>query len=129
MIVSLSLLTTNVYSLIFAIFLFDNKVRSKFIVICTSVHNAVYAVQFSVFYIGGFVVIMFGLILYNIISVPEGGTDQSVFSIGYWYNYGHSLFCEWRCCPPKYDRLVDLSDDGVNKKIQYNDSHSDVINT
>ena len=42
---------------------------------------------------------MFGLILYNIISVPEGGTDQSVFSIGYWYNYGHSLFCEWRCCP------------------------------
>ncbi|XP_065908540.1 solute carrier family 35 member F1-like [Dysidea avara] len=109
MIVSLSLLTTNVYSLIFAIFLFDNK--------------------FSVFYIGGFVVIMFGLILYNIISVPEGGTDQSVFSIGYWYNYRHLLFCEWRCCPPKYDRLVDLSDDGVNKKIQYNNSHSDVINT
>jgi len=71
--------------------------------------------QFSVFYIGGFVVIMFGLILYNIISVPEGGTDQSVFTIGYWYNYGHSLFCEWRCCPaPKIDeKLMNLvnSDD------------------
>ena len=55
---------------------------------------------------------MFGLILYNIISVPEGGTDQSVFSIGYWYNYGHSLFCEWRCCPA-HDKLVNLdnSDD------------------
>jgi len=74
--------------------------------------------QFSVFYIGGFVVIMFGLILYNIISVPEGGTDQSVFSIGYWYNYGHSLFCEWRCCPtPKIDeKLMNLvnSDDSDN---------------
>ena len=57
--------------------------------------------QFSSFYIGGFVVIMFGLILYNIISVPEGGTDQSVFSIGYWYNYGHSLFYKWRYCPSK----------------------------
>ena len=43
--------------------------------------------------------IMFGLILYNIISVPEGGTDQSVFSITYWCSYMHSLFCEWRCCP------------------------------
>ena len=32
-------------------------------------------------------------------------------------------------CPPNYDRLVDLNDDGVNKKIQYNDSHSDVVNT
>ena len=71
-------------------------------------------------------VIMFGLILYNIISVPEGGTDQSVFSIGYWYNYGHSLFCECRCCPPKYDRLVDLSGDGGNIKTQYNDNHSDI---
>ncbi|XP_065907126.1 solute carrier family 35 member F1-like isoform X2 [Dysidea avara] len=90
MAINLSNLTANVYSLIFAVFLFGN--------------------QFSAFYIGGFVVIMFGLILYNIISVPEGGTDQSVFSIGYWYNYGHSLFCEWRCCPPKYDRLVNLDD-------------------
>ena len=89
-------------------------------------HTLLFAIQFSAFYIGGFVVIMFGLILYNIISVPEGGTDQSVFSIGYWYNYGHSLFCEWRCYPPKYDKLVDLSNDGViNKKIQYNDSHPD----
>ncbi|XP_065908534.1 solute carrier family 35 member F2-like isoform X2 [Dysidea avara] len=79
MVINLSTLTANVYSLIFAVFLFGDK--------------------FSAFYIGGFVVIMFGLILYNIISVPEGGTDQSVFSIGYWYNYGHSLFCEWRCCP------------------------------
>ena len=54
-------------------------------------------------------VIMFGLILYNIISVPEGGTDQSVFSIGYWYNYGHSLFCEWRCCSA-HDMLINLED-------------------
>ena len=53
--------------------------------------------------------------MYNIISVPEGGMDQLVFSIGYWYNYGHSLFCEWRHYPPKCDRLVDLSDDDVNK--------------
>ncbi|XP_065908911.1 solute carrier family 35 member F2-like [Dysidea avara] len=92
MVVNLSTLTANVYSLLFAIFLFGDK--------------------FSSFYIGGFVVIMFGLILYNIISVPEGGTDQSVFSIGYWYNYGHSLFCEWRCCPA-HDKLVNLdnSDD------------------
>ena len=49
MIVSLSLLTTNMYSLIFAIFLFDNEVRSKFIAIFTSIHNAVH---FSVFNIG-----------------------------------------------------------------------------
>ncbi|XP_065908206.1 solute carrier family 35 member F2-like isoform X2 [Dysidea avara] len=91
MVAGLSLLTSNTYSLLFAIFLFNNK--------------------FSAFYIGGFVVIMFGLILYNIISVPEGGTDQSVFSIDYWYNYGHSLFCEWRCCPPpKKDKLVDVID-------------------
>ena len=64
-------------------------------------------------------VIMFGLILYNIIPVPEGGTDQSVFSIDYWYNYGHSLFCEWRCCPPNYDRLVDLRNDFANTEIQH----------
>ena len=63
--------------------------------------------------------IMFGLILYNIIAVPEGGTDQSVFSIDYWYNYGHSLFCEWRCCPPNYDRLVNPADDDYDsRKIQ-----------
>ncbi|XP_065907708.1 solute carrier family 35 member F2-like isoform X2 [Dysidea avara] len=89
MVINLSTLTANVYSLMFSIFLFGDK--------------------FSVFYIGGFVVIMFGLILYNIISVPEGGTDQSVFSIGYWYNYGHSLFCEWRYCPTHY-KLVNVED-------------------
>ncbi|XP_065907997.1 solute carrier family 35 member F2-like isoform X1 [Dysidea avara] len=95
MVINLSTLTSNVYSLLFAIFLFGNK--------------------FSVFYIGGFVVIMFGLILYNIISVPEGGTDQSVFSISYWYNYGHSLFCEWRCCPT-HDKIDDIHNDDFSER-------------
>ena len=58
---------------------------------------------------------MFGLILYNIISVPEGGTDQSVFSISYWYNYGHSLFCEWRCCPT-HDKIDDIHNDDFSER-------------
>ena len=70
-------------------------------------------VQFSLFYVGGLVIILTGLVMYNVIVAPEGGTDQSVFSIGYWYNYGHSLFCEWRCCPPKY-KTVELSDNDNN---------------
>ena len=71
-----------------------------------------YLFQFSAFYIGGFIIIVFGLILYNIISVPEGGKNQSVFSVSYWRNYGRSLFCEWRCCPaPPIDKqLVNLLD-------------------
>jgi len=83
---------------------------------CLFLHTVYYAyicmhsLQFSAFYIGGFVVIVFGLILYNILSVPEGGTEQSVFSIGYWYNYGHSLLFEWKCCPPSKidDKLMKL---------------------
>ncbi|XP_065907818.1 solute carrier family 35 member F1-like [Dysidea avara] len=93
MVASLSLLTAIAYSLLFAVFIFDNK--------------------FSIFYIGGLVVILVGLVMYNVKVAPEGGTDQSVFSIGYWYNYGHSLFCEWRCCPlqDKVVQLIDGADD------------------
>ena len=57
---------------------------------------------------------MFGLVLYNVIPTPEGDTDQSVFTTSYWYNYGHSLFCVWRCCP-QYDHV----------KIYNNDFDSD----
>ena len=64
--------------------------------------------QFSAFYIGGFVIIMFGLVLYNVAPIPEGDVDHSVFSVGFWYNYGHSIFCEWRCCS-EYDH-VSLND-------------------
>ena len=53
---------------------------------------------------------MFGLVLYNVIPTPEGDTDQSVFTTSYWYNYGHSLFCKWRCCP-QHVTLVALNDD------------------
>ena len=72
-----------------------------------------FCTQFSIFYIGGLVVILVGLVMYNVKVAPEGGTDQSVFSIGYWYNYGHSLFCEWRCCPlqDKVVQLIDGADD------------------
>ena len=55
-------------------------------------HIFLSCIQFSIFYIGGLVVILSCLVLYNLKLVPEGGTDQSVFSIGYWYNYGHSLY-------------------------------------
>ena len=54
--------------------------------------------QFSAFYIGGFIIIMFGLILYNVAPIPEGDMDHSVLSVRFWYNYGHSLFCKWKCC-------------------------------
>ncbi|XP_065907504.1 solute carrier family 35 member F2-like isoform X2 [Dysidea avara] len=110
MVASLSLLTSIAYSFLFSIFLFNNK--------------------FSAFYIGGFVVIMFGLILYNIISVPEGGTDQSVFSIGYWYNYGYSLFCEWRCRSAAADKhLVNLidSDDSDDGYSTFDNGNKSVI--
>ena len=56
---------------------------------------------------------MFGLVLYTIVPAPacEGDT---VFSIGYWYNYGHSLFCEWRCS--RQNRFISLND-GACKDI------------
>ena len=41
---------------------------------------------------------MFGLILYNVAPIPEGDMDHSVLSVRFWYNYGHSLFCKWKCC-------------------------------
>ena len=70
--------------------------------------------QFSLFYIGGFIVIMFGLVMYNVIPVPEGDTELSVFSAGYWYNYGHSLFCEWRCRHQHDElKLADLNVDDI----------------
>ena len=57
---------------------------------------------------------MFGLVLYTIVPAPEGDTDQSVFSIGYWYSYGHLLFCKWRCS--RQNRIVPLND-GACKDI------------
>jgi len=91
-------------------------------VIC--IYNCFFScIQFSIFYIGGLIVILSGLVLYNLKLVPEGGTDQSVFSIGYWFNYGHSLFCEWRCCPAQ-DKDLELNDDGddlplINDNVNY----------
>ena len=56
-------------------------------------------------------IIMVGLILYNVIPTPEGDTaEQSVFSTSYWYNYGHSLFFEWRCSCSQHVTLVSLND-------------------
>ena len=80
-------------------------------------------IQFSILYIGGLIVILVGLVLYNMKLVPKGDTDQSVFSVGYWCNYGHSLFCEWRCCPAQ-DKELELNDDGddhplVNDNVDY----------
>ena len=49
------------------------------------------------FYIGGFIIIVFGLLLYFVMPTLERDTDRSVFSFSYWFNYGHSLFCEWNC--------------------------------
>ncbi|XP_065906881.1 solute carrier family 35 member F2-like isoform X2 [Dysidea avara] len=87
---SLSILTSIAYSVLFAVFFFGDK--------------------FSIFYIGGLVIILTGLVMYNVVVAPEGGADESVFSIGYWHNYWCSLCCEWRCCPPE-DKAVELSDD------------------
>ena len=42
-------------------------------------------------------IIMFGLVLYTIVPAPEGDTEQLVFSIGFWYKYGHALFCKYNC--------------------------------
>ena len=74
--------------------------------LCCTIHLR--TLQFSAFYIGGFIIIMFGLVLYNVAPIPEGDMDHSVLSIGFWYNYGHLLFCEWRCCS-EYDH-VSLND-------------------
>ena len=55
-------------------------------------------------------IILTGLVMNNVAVAPEGGADEPVFSIGYWYSYGYSLFCEWRCCSPEH-KAVELSDD------------------
>ena len=55
---------------------------------------------------------MIGLFLYNVVRIPEGDTNQSVFSVGFWYNYGHSLFCEWRCCPERHN--VNINNTNIN---------------
>ena len=57
---------------------------------------------------------MFGLVLYNVIPTAEGDTDQSVFSTSYWYNYGHSLFCEWRCSSCSQNVTLIPLDDAAN---------------
>ena len=31
-------------------------------------------------------IILTGLVMNNVAVAPEGGADESVFSIGYWYN-------------------------------------------
>lgn len=73
--------------------------------------------QFSIFYIGGLILILVGVILYNLILPPQGDANESVFSIKYWYKYGHSLFCEWRCCPlqNKSNELTDNTSVGNHK--------------
>jgi len=48
--------------------------------------------------------------------------NQCMFTISYWYNYGRSLFCELRCCAPKYN-TVQLSDNAGfsnNGNFSYN---------
>ena len=87
--------------------------------------SLVYSFQYST--PGGLVVILSGLVLYNLKLVPEGGTDQSVFSIGYWYNYGHSLFCEWRCCPAQ-DKDLELDDVGDDLPLINDNGHYQAIN-
>ena len=75
-------------------------------------------------------IIMFGLVLYNMAPVPEVDRNHSVLGVGFWYNYGHSLFCEWRCCS-EYDH-VSLNDDvNVNNDdgVSFNDhiNHNDDV--
>ena len=45
-------------------------------------------------------VIVFGLILYIVTPTTGGNITQSVFSAGFWYSYGCSLFCEYQCIMP-----------------------------
>ena len=61
----------------------------------------------------------------NVAVAPEGGADESVFSIGYWYNYGYSLFCEWRCCPPEHKALELSNDIIVDDDPSINDNVDD----
>ena len=55
-------------------------------------------------------IIMFGR-MYNVIPTPEGDMDQSVFSISYWYDYGCSLFWEWKCSCSQHDQMKNYAND------------------
>ena len=47
----------------------------------------------------------------------ERDTNRSVFSISYWYNYGYSLFCEWKCSQQRCNSIdVNTNADGDNCK-------------
>ena len=65
-------------------------------------------------------IIMFGLVLYNVIQSPKGDTNQSVFSTSYWYNYGHSLLCEWRCSCSQVKNDIDNHSDETKSLIRVN---------
>ena len=45
-------------------------------------------------------VIVFGLILYVVTPTTGGNMTRSVFSAGFWYSHGCSLFCEYQYFDP-----------------------------